>query len=221
MTAFLVSGAPYTPPRVPLAVVHADAAVLVVDKPAGLLSVPGKDPALSDCLEARVRAEYPEALLLHRLDMDTSGLMVFARTRNAQRHIARQFNNRRMGKTYVALVAGTPPGPSGRVDAPLACDWERRPRQKITPEGRESITDWEVIGHEADATRLRVHPLTGRSHQIRVHLQSIGLPILGDGFYAPAGARAARPRLCLHAAALAFRHPEGGARVEYRAPAPF
>lgn len=219
---FLPSGAPYAPPDAPLAVIHADAQLLVVDKPSGLLSVPGKAEGLGDCLESRVKAAYPEALLLHRLDMDTSGLMVFARTRLAQRHVAWQFERRQLSKTYIARVHGRPAADSGRIDLPLICDWPRRPLQKVCFEaGKPSVTDWEVIAREGEATRLRLHPLTGRSHQLRVHLLSIGHPILGDRFYATGPALAAAPRLQLHAETLTLRHPDGGAHVTFRSEVPF
>ena len=219
---YLPSGAPYRPPCGALSVIHRDDALLLVDKPAGLLSVPGKAEGLADCLEARVRAEYPEALLLHRLDMDTSGLMVFARSRLAQRHVAWQFERRQLKKTYIARVLGMPAASEGRIDLPLTCDWPRRPLQKVCHDlGKASVTDWRITGHDDGNARLEIAPLTGRSHQIRVHLKEIGHPILGDRFYAPAEALVAAPRLMLHAETLTLRHPDGGAWVTYRAHAPF
>lgn len=222
MYGLLPSGAPYTPPDAPLAVLHADEALLVVDKPSGLLSVPGKDPGLGDCLEARVKAQFPEALLLHRLDMDTSGLMIFARSRVAQRHVAWQFERRQLSKTYIARVWGRPKAEAGRIDLPLICDWPRRPLQKVCHEtGKPSITDWRILAQEGAVTRLEVTPLTGRSHQIRVHLLSLGHVIVGDRFYATGPARAAAPRLHLHAQSLTLRHPIGGAETTYRSTVPF
>lgn len=218
----LPSGSPYVPPTGPLAVLHADAQLVVVDKPSGLLSVPGKAQGLEDCLEARVRAAYPEALLLHRLDMDTSGVMIFARSRLAQRHIARQFQRRQLSKTYVARVWGRPATDTGRIDLPLTCDWPRRPLQKVCHEtGRPSVTDWTVLAQEGPLTRLRLTPLTGRSHQLRVHLLSLGHPIAGDRFYATGPALAAADRLQLHAETLTLRHPDGGATVSFNAAVPF
>ncbi len=220
--SLLPSGDPYAPPTGPLTILHQDEALIVVDKPAGLLSVPGKAVGLEDCLEARVRAAFPEALLLHRLDMDTSGLMIFARTRLAQRHIARQFQHRHLSKTYIARVWGRPGAQAGHIDLPLTSDWSRRPLQMVCHEtGKASITDWQVIAAEGPLTRLRLTPLTGRSHQIRVHLLSIGLPIAGDRFYATGAALAATPRLNLHAETLTLRHPLGGAATTFRAPVPF
>ena len=217
--------APFAPPRfldaAPLAVLHADPQLLLVEKPSGLLSVPAKPPGTQDCVEARLRAAFPEALLIHRLDLETSGIMVFARTRLAQRHLNWQFERRQVRKTYVARVAGTVSVESGRGDLPLACDWPNRPRQMVSTTGKPSTTDWEVIAREPAATRLRLRPLTGRSHQIRVHLGSLGHPILGDPFYAPPEVLAAAPRMQLHAETLAFRHPDGGAWVAFESPAPF
>ncbi|MSU90613.1 RNA pseudouridine synthase [Rhodobacteraceae bacterium 2CG4] len=218
----LPSGPPYAPPRAPLRVVFADSHLVVVAKPSGLLSVPGKDPGLADCLETRVRARFRDALLLHRLDMDTSGLMIFARNRPAQRLIARQFEQRRVGKTYIARVWGAPSEDAGRIDLPLTCDWPRRPLQMVCRQtGKPSVTDWQVIAREGPLTRLRVTPQTGRSHQIRVHLLSLGLPIAGDRFYASGPALAAADRLQLHAETLTLRHPETNRPVSFTAPAPF
>lgn len=200
-------------------VLHADAHLLVLDKPSGLLSVPAKPPGPQDCLEARARAAFPGALLVHRLDRDTSGVMVMARTALAQRHLGWQFERRQVEKTYVARVAGAVAGEAGRIELPLACDWPNRPRQMVCFErGKPASTDWEVAAREAAATRLSLRPLTGRSHQLRVHLLALGHPILGDPLY---GDPAAAPRLQLHAAAIRFRHPDGGAPVAFVAPAPF
>ncbi|MEM9791455.1 MAG: pseudouridine synthase [Pseudomonadota bacterium] len=222
MSRMLPSGDTYAPPIAPLTVLHADADLLVVDKPAGLLSVPGKNPGLADCLEARVRAEFPEALLLHRLDMDTSGVMVFARTRAAQRHVARQFERRQLGKSYVARVWGRPAQDQGRIELPLICDWPRRPLQKVCKaNGKPSVTEWRVQAEEGAVTRLQVTPLTGRSHQIRVHLLSLGHPIAGDRFYARGRALDAAQRLQLHAHSLTLRHPDGGAPACFTAAVPF
>jgi tRNA pseudouridine32 synthase/23S rRNA pseudouridine746 synthase len=202
-----------------LRLVHADAALLVLDKPAGLLTVPAKPPGPADCLEARVRAAHPEALLVHRLDRDTSGVVVFARTRLAQRHLNWQFERRQVAKTYEARVAGEVAGEAGEIDLPLACDWPNRPRQMVCPtRGKPALTGWRVLAREPGATRLELRPLTGRSHQLRVHLLAIGHPILGDPFY---GDPAAAPRMQLHAARIGFRHPDGGTRVEFAAAVPF
>ncbi len=199
--------------------VHVDAQLLVFDKPSGLLSVPAKPPGPADCLEARAAEAFPGALLVHRLDRDTSGVMVFARTRLAQRHLNWQFERRQVVKVYVARVEGEVAEEAGRIELPLICDWPNRPRQMVCHlRGKAAVTDWRVVAREAGATRLELRPLTGRSHQLRVHLAEIGHPILGDPFYGDAGAA---DRMQLHAARIGFRHPDGGAWVEFGADAPF
>jgi tRNA pseudouridine32 synthase/23S rRNA pseudouridine746 synthase len=210
----------YDPPAVPLTILHADAALLVLDKPAGLLSVPGKTAGREDCLIARLQAVHPEALLVHRLDCDTSGVMVFARTKAAQGHLGKQFEARGVGKTYVARVAGRVAGEAGRIDLPIGVDWPNRPRQKVDPEhGRAAETGWAVIARGDGETRLRLSPRTGRSHQLRVHLAALGHPILGDPIYSADAA--AWPRMMLHAETLRLRHPVGGAWVDFAAACPF
>jgi tRNA pseudouridine32 synthase/23S rRNA pseudouridine746 synthase len=169
-------------------------------------------------VEARLRADFPGVLLVHRLDLETSGAMVFARTRLAQRHLGWQFERRQVVKTYVARVAGQIAGDAGRVELPLLCDWPNRPKQMVDPRGRPAVTDWRVLAREPGATRLELRPLTGRSHQLRVHLAALGHPILGDPLY---GDPASAGRLQLHAARIAFRHPDGGAGVEFAAEPPF
>jgi tRNA pseudouridine32 synthase/23S rRNA pseudouridine746 synthase len=211
----------YAPPDVPLSVLHEDAEVLLVDKPAGLLSVPGKGPHLADCLIARVQAAFPDALLVHRLDRDTSGVMIFALTRHAQRHLGLQFEKRMTRKTYVARVWGVPGEKTGTVDLPLIVDWPNRPRQMVCHEtGKAAQTEWRVIKDEGETARVRLYPKTGRSHQLRVHMLSLGHPILGDPFYAT-GAALEYPRLMLHSEELRFKHPQGGRSIKIRAAAPF
>lgn len=212
----------YAPPDVALDILHADAEVLVVNKPAGLLSVPGRGEDRADCLIARLARVYPEVLLVHRLDLDTSGVMVFALTPLAQRHLGWQFEERRTKKIYVARLWGHLEPREGQVDLPLTVDWPNRPRQHVNHEtGRAAQTDWRVVRHEDDGTtRVRLMPLTGRSHQLRVHMAELGHPILGDPLYASGAARAF-PRLMLHAESLRFRHPDGGKSLTYSAPCPF
>ena len=211
----------YAPPDTPLDVLHADHEILLVNKPAGLLSVPGKGPHLADCLLTRVQAAFPEALLVHRLDRDTSGVMIFALTRHAQRHLGLQFEKRQAKKTYIARVYGHVVQRQGRVDLPLIVDWPNRPRQHVDFEkGKQAVTDWRVLRHEEGATRLRLMPLTGRSHQLRVHMLEIGHPILGDPLYATGPARDA-PRLMLHAESLRIRHPDGGKGLTFKAKSEF
>ena len=211
----------YTPPDTPLAILHHDHALVVLDKPSGLLSVPGKGAHLADCLLARVQAAFPEALLVHRLDRDTSGVMVFAMTPHAQRSLGLQFEKRQAKKTYVARVWGHVAEKTGRIDLPLIVDWPNRPLQHVDFEnGKPAVTDWRVLRHEDGTTRLRLYPQTGRSHQLRVHMKEIGHPILGDPFYAEGGARDF-PRLMLHAENLRLRHPESGKGMSFSAKCPF
>jgi tRNA pseudouridine32 synthase / 23S rRNA pseudouridine746 synthase len=158
---------------------------------------------------------------VHRLDCDTSGVMIFARTKNAQGFLGQEFEQRRAKKTYVARVAGEMVGERGHIDLPLCVDWPNRPRQMVNHEqGRPAQTDWQVIGRVPGETRVRLSPLTGRSHQLRVHMLALGHPILGDPIYAE-GAAADHPRLMLHAETLALHHPGTGKWVEFTAPCPF
>ncbi|WP_340262115.1 RluA family pseudouridine synthase [Roseobacter sp. HKCCA0882] len=211
----------YSPPNTPLELIHEDHELLVVNKPAGLLSVPGKGEHLKDCLITRLQAAFPEALLVHRLDMDTSGVIVFARTPAAQRHLGLQFEKRMMKKSYLALVWGQVDRKEGVIDLPLIVDWPNRPLQKVCHEtGRAAVTEWKVLRHDETSTRMRLFPQTGRSHQLRVHMRELGHPILGDPFYATGPARDF-PRLMLHAETLRLRHPDGGRGMTFRAKNPF
>ena len=201
----------YRPPEGALVVLHRDADLVFVDKPSGLLSVPGKPAAHWDCLEHRVRQAFPQALLIHRLDLETSGVMVFALNARAQKIINGQFEKRIVKKTYLARVAGQVDGDAGEIDLPLIADWPRRPMQKVCHQtGKPAVTRWRVLAREAGTTRLELTPETGRSHQLRVHLKELGHPILGDPFYAPEDVYRAVDRLQLHAHALELRRPEGG-----------
>jgi len=211
----------YTPPDTPLDVLHADHMILLVNKPSGLLSVPGKGAHLADCLMTRIQNAYPEALLVHRLDRDTSGVMVFALAPSAQRHLGLQFEKRHTKKTYVARVWGRLPEKTGTVDLPITSDWPNRPLQKIDhAEGRAAQTDWRVLRYEENATRVRLTPHTGRTHQLRIHMRELGHPILGDPFYASGAARDF-PRLMLHSESLRLRHPDGGVGMTFKAKVPF
>ena len=211
----------YAPPTDPLVVIHADHEVVVVDKPSGLLSVPGKGEHLADCLLTRVQEAFPTALLVHRLDRDTSGVMVFGLTPHAQRHLGLQFEKRQVKKAYVARVWGEMAEKTGTVDLPLIVDWENRPKQRVDHEtGREAVTDWRVLRSGGGESRVRLMPRTGRSHQLRVHMAELGHPILGDPFYATGAARE-HPRLMLHSETLQFRHPDGGRGERFRATVPF
>lgn len=211
----------YNPPNDPLVILLDDHQLLFVDKPPGLLSVPGKGEHLADCLLRRVQAVFPQALLVHRLDRDTSGVMVFALTHHAQRHLGLQFEKRQTRKVYVARVWGEMQEGEGIVDLPIAADWPNRPLQKIDHEtGRSAVTEWKVIRRKPQETRVRLMPQTGRSHQLRVHMKALGHPILGDPFYATGPARDAE-RLMLHAYSLRVRHPDGGRGVIIKAKVPF
>ena len=211
----------YSPPQGEIPVLHHDHEILVVDKPAGLLSVPGKGPELADCLTARLEKAFPTVRLVHRLDRDTSGVMVFGLTAHAQRHLGQQFEARKTKKTYIARVAGRVEGKTGTVDLPLIVDWPNRPLQKVCHEtGKPAVTDYRVLKVSDEESRMRLHPLTGRSHQLRVHMLALGHPILGDPLYAPETA-GNFPRMMLHAEELRLSHPDGNNGVKFRSKAPF
>lgn len=211
----------YTPPQTPLAVLYVDDDIVVADKPSGLLSVPGRGEDRSDCLINRLREVFPDILLVHRLDLDTSGVMIFGRTKAAQGFLGQQFEKRLTKKAYIARVWGEVTDESGRVDLPLIVDWPNRPRQHVDFEhGKPSVTDWRVLKRVHGETRMKLSPLTGRSHQLRVHMAEIGHVILGDPLYA-SGPAADFPRLMLHADSLKIRHPESGAAMSFSSPCPF
>jgi tRNA pseudouridine32 synthase / 23S rRNA pseudouridine746 synthase len=211
----------YDPPDVPLDILHEDAAILVLNKPAGLLTVPGKLEGRQDCLITRLQAARWDALTVHRLDCDTSGVVIFARTKQAQGFLGQEFEKRRAQKTYVARLQGDLAGDSGTVDLPLGSDWDFRPRQKVDHDkGRPAVTDWQVTHRKPGETRVRLTPHTGRSHQLRVHMLALGHPILGDQIYAAETTRDHK-RLMLHAETLALHHPTTKAWVSFSAPIPF
>lgn len=212
----------YVPPLDRLVALFADDALIAVDKPAGLLSVPGRGADKADCAIARAQQTYPDALTVHRLDMATSGLLLFARGKVMQRALSALFERGEIGKRYIADVWGAPTPPAGEIDLPLITDWPNRPLQKVDPaSGKPSRTRYETLSVSGRSARLALTPLTGRSHQLRVHLAEIGHPILGDEFYAHSEARDAAPRLCLHAAALRFPHPLTGEDLRLESPCPF
>lgn len=216
-------GASTDPPGT-IELVHVDAHCIVALKPSGLPSVPGRAPELHDCVHARLLQRHPDARVVHRLDMATSGLIVFARGAEAQRRLSRAFAERRVDKRYVAIVDGRVEAPGGCIDLPLIADWPNRPRQKIDLEhGKPSSTRYRVLEHDSftGATRLELQPITGRAHQLRVHLAAIGHPILGDALYAPDTVRERAPRLLLHAGVLALPHPADGTLLRLEAAAPF
>jgi tRNA pseudouridine32 synthase/23S rRNA pseudouridine746 synthase len=196
--------------------------LLVLDKPSGLLAVPGRGPDLQDCLSARVQAEFPTALVVHRLDRDTSGVMVMALDLATQRTLNRQFAERKVEKRYIAVVCGTPSAEEGVIDLPMRKDFDRSPCHRIdTIAGKPARTRWRLIESRDDRSRLEVSPETGRSHQIRLHLATLGLAILGDNLYAPAEARAMSDRLLLHATELSLVHPALGTRCVWSSVCPF
>ncbi|WP_211315286.1 bifunctional tRNA pseudouridine(32) synthase/23S rRNA pseudouridine(746) synthase RluA [Photobacterium lipolyticum] len=199
----------YNPPVEPwLDVLHLDRDIIALNKPSGLLSNPGRDPAHHDSVLTRVLRDYPHAQIVHRLDMATSGLIVLALNKNAERHLKIQFQKRQTQKIYYARVWGHLKQDTGTIDLPLVCDWPNRPKQKVCFEnGKPSVTHYEVVAREENATLVRLRPITGRSHQLRVHLLALDHPILGDRFYAHDEARTMAPRLQLHAAELTFAHP--------------
>jgi tRNA pseudouridine32 synthase / 23S rRNA pseudouridine746 synthase len=216
------------PPADGLVVVHVDAYLLVLNKPAGLLSVPGRGEDKQDCLSRRAQARYPDSFVVHRLDMATSGLLLMARGPEMQRGLSQLFEQRQIHKRYVAVVEGrlVNPDPLGDwqlIDLPIAADWPRRPLRIISSEGKPSLTRWRVLGFDefTHTTRIELEPVTGRSHQLRVHLQALGHPIVGDSLYAPETAQRQAKRLLLHASALRLAHPVEGCLLQFDSPPPF
>ncbi|MBC6436814.1 MAG: RluA family pseudouridine synthase [Rhodobacteraceae bacterium] len=211
----------YCPPDGLLDILFQDHALLFVNKPAGVLSVPGRGAHLADCLLSRVRAAFPQALLVHRLDMDTSGVMVFAMSPQAQHHLGHQFEARKVKKAYAARVWGEVTEPKGQINLPLIVDRPNRPLQKVDWDtGKPARTEWYRMRIEDATTRVRLMPRTGRSHQLRVHMREIGHPILGDTLYANGSAHS-YDRLMLHAEALRVNHPDGGRDITVKARVPF
>ena len=209
--------------------VFVDEHLIALDKPAGLLAVPGRGADKADCLSTRVQASYPEALIVHRLDQATSGLLLMARNLAMQRALGRAFEQREVHKRYIAVAAGRlglGPGDAGEIDLPLIADWPRRPLQKVDQAaGKPALTRWQVLAHDhaggLAVTRLALSPVTGRTHQLRVHMAAIGHPLLGDALYAPPEVCGAAPRLLLHAERLMLLHPASGAELDLLVPAPF
>ena len=212
----------YAPPDTSIPILHQDKALIVCDKPSGLLTVPGKHPDHWDCLEHRIQSAFPDARIVHRLDKDTSGVIVLARNASTHRNLGLQFERRHVRKTYIAEVAGQIRQKSGVISAPLRCDWPNRPLQIIDwDHGRPAQTHWHVDKLQNQSTRVTLTPVTGRSHQLRVHMLSIGHTVLGDRFYGTDEVAARAERLHLHASTLSFIHPETGQHMEFNSPAPF
>ena len=212
-------------PQNHLNIIYQDHKLLAVSKPAEVLSVPGKTE--TDCMEARVQGAFPTARICHRLDMSTSGLLLFALDPNTHRNIGLQFEKRKIKKVYIARIWGKPDKENGLIDLPLRCDWPNRPRQMVDHEqGRSAQTHWRILSTETSdngdiITRVELNPITGRSHQLRVHMLALGHPILGDNLYANDAALNAAPRLHLHAQALSFHHPDDGRIITIEDPCPF
>lgn len=214
----------YNPPQEPwLDLVYRDDYIAVVNKPSGLLSVPGNQPQYYDSAMSRVKEKYGFCEPAHRLDMATSGILLFALSKAADRELKRQFREREPKKYYQALVWGHVEQEHGVVELPLICDWENRPRQKICFErGKRAVTFYDVLQrYPNNTTRVKLTPITGRSHQLRLHMLALGHPILGDKFYAHPQAKALSPRLCLHAESLQIQHPISGETMEFTAPVGF
>lgn len=214
----------YSPPQEPwLDLVYRDDYIAVVNKPSGLLSVPGNQPQYYDSAMSRVKEKYGFCEPAHRLDMATSGILLFALSKAADRELKRQFREREPKKYYQALVWGHVEQDHGVVELPLICDWENRPRQKICFErGKRAVTFYDVLQrYPNNTTRVKLTPITGRSHQLRLHMLALGHPILGDKFYAHPQAKALSPRLCLHAESLQIQHPITGETMEFTAPVGF
>lgn len=203
-------------PRGDIEYIYNDEQIIIVDKPANILSVPGRTPEKQDCLIHRVQKRFPKARIVHRLDFSTSGLMVIAQNPESHRELSRQFQNRETEKTYVAKVYGCPDEPSGEVNLPLRCDLERRPLQIIDyQQGKTAQTFWQILERYEDSCRMELTPVTGRTHQLRVHMQALGHPILGDELYAHETAFAMADRLFLHAQELIITHPTDNNRLTF------
>ena len=204
--------------------IYQDEHMLVLNKPSGLLSVPGRGPDKQDCLSKRVQAVFADALVVHRLDQDTSGLLIMARGIEAQRRISKAFETRQVSKRYRAVVAGQPTPDASHeqgwslIEGAILLDWPNRPLHIIHPDGKPSQSRWRLVEASAKASLIELEPITGRTHQLRVHMQSIGHPMLGDSLYAPPDIRAMTPRLMLHAQSIALAHPFTGEPLAFDLP---
>lgn len=203
-------------------ILYHDDHVVVANKPHDLLSVPGRGPDNQDCLWHRLQLQFPTARIVHRLDCATSGVMVLGLDADSHRELSRQFHDRETSKRYIAVVDGVLDQSQGAVELPLRCDWDNRPRQMVDHEqGKNALTHYRVLQQQDDCTRVELTPVTGRSHQLRVHMQALGHPILGDRFYADPAALAKADRLLLHAQQLGFSHPANGQPLSFEASCPF
>ncbi len=209
----------YTPPpHTSLDIEYVDKSLIIINKPSGLLTVPGRGEDKQDCLITRVQKEYPDALIVHRLDMSTSGLVIIARNKDIERALSILFQKRKVQKKYIAVVDGKVIPNYGEINIPIITDWPNRPRQKVDfNEGKSSQTQYSVLSYDKNnnSTRLELTPLTGRTHQLRIHLQVIKHAILGDELYANESAIKKSSRLLLHATFLAFQHPVNNKELEF------
>ena len=215
----------YTPPvDTGLDILYQDELLIAVNKPSGLLSVPGRGADKQDCMITRTQQRFTDALTVHRLDMETSGILLFARNKTVHRLLSRAFQEREVEKQYTAVIAGALEREVGEVNLPLICDWPNRPRQKVDHEvGKPSLTRYQRLSYDAvlDATRVALSPVTGRSHQLRVHMLSLGHAILGDPLYAPPDVKAKAARLQLHANKMLIQHPVSGEPLQLYSEPPF
>jgi tRNA pseudouridine32 synthase/23S rRNA pseudouridine746 synthase len=203
-------------------IVYSDDDIIIVDKAPGLLSVPGRGPEKLDSVSHRLSLLFPEVHIVHRLDMATSGIMVFARDKNALRNLQQQFQHRQTDKSYQAIIAGHLMPKQGAINLPMRCDWPNRPKQMVCYEfGKKSLTRWRVIDYIEGNTRVELLPFTGRSHQLRIHCNALGHPILGDNLYGTEYSQSATEQLCLHAQSLTFAHPSSNEMMTFTSPAPF
>lgn len=203
-------------------ILYIDDDIIIVNKPSGMLSVPGRGANKQACLISHIQSRYPEALIVHRLDMDTSGLMVLARSKESHRHLSRQFQERQTDKTYLAVCSGIASQTQGKTCLPMRCDWDRRPLQMIDfKQGKHAETKWQIIEQYSHSFLVKLTPITGRSHQLRLHMKSLGHPILGDNLYADHFSLNLTPRLMLHAQQLGFTHPVSLEPIKFECPAEF
>jgi len=201
---------------------YADKDIVIANKPSGLLSVPGRGPEKQESLALHLQTLYPDIKIVHRLDMDTSGLMVLALNPDAHRHLSRQFQDRKTAKTYHAICAGIAVKSEGSIKLPMRCDWEKRPLQMIDFKyGKAAETHWKILQQSLDRFLIELTPITGRSHQLRLHMKSLGHPILGDNLYADCIALNMAERLLLHATSLSFKHPTTEKILQFTAPPNF
>lgn len=213
----------YTPSPTPwLETIYQDEMLWVINKPSGVLSVPGKAPEKQDSILSRVHWQYPKAEAVHRLDLVTSGLLIIALNKRAERELRSQFRKRLVEKTYVARIWGHPKNLKGMINLPLICDWPRRPKQMVSfSRGKEALTYYECLTNNQTSTLIKLAPITGRSHQLRLHLFALGHPILGDNLYGDYHTKGLAPRLLLHATELSFTHPLSKKRLSFVSPSPF